>query len=80
MSRTKKFENSHVVSVRFEHELFEKMRELAALESIATGKQVYMLDLIRDACTFVYEDNERMRESFRRSRCHIIKRLNKKLE
>lgn len=80
MSRKKKFENSHVVSLRMEHEMYEKLRELAALESFSTGKQVHMLDLIRDCIAFVYEDNERMRESFRRSRSHITIRLNKRLE
>jgi hypothetical protein len=80
MSRKKKFENSHVVSVRFEDDMYNKMREIAALETFTTGTQVHMLDLVRGACDFVYNDNERMRESFRRSRAHINARLNKRLE
>jgi len=75
MAKQKKFENSKVISVRFEAQEYETYRELAALESITTGRDISVLDLIRDACRFVYGDNERLRESFRRSRAHINSRI-----
>lgn len=75
MAKPKKFENSRVISVRFEEQEYETYRELAALESISTGHNISVLDLIRDACRFTYGDNERMRESFRRSRAHINRRI-----
>lgn len=75
MAKPKKFENSKVVSVRFDAEAYETYRELAALESFTTGKDISTCDLIRNACVFTYGDGERMRESFRRSRAHINKRV-----
>jgi hypothetical protein len=75
MTRCKKFENSKVVSVRFESEEYETYREMALLESLATGRNITTLDLIRDCCRFVFRDGERMRECFRRSRAHINKRV-----
>lgn len=75
MTRCKKFDSSKVVSVRFESDEYETYRELALLESLATGRNITTLDLIRDACRFTLQDNERMRECFRRSRSHINKRV-----
>jgi len=75
-----KLNNTVVVSTRLEKDMHERLHEIAALESLATGKKITAQELIRDALRFVYEDDERLRECFRRSRSHITKRLNKKLE
>lgn len=75
MARPPRFKKSVVVSVRFEADEYEKVQDLAALESINSGRKITSLDLIRDAVKFVYGDNERLRESFRRSREHISKRF-----
>lgn len=63
-----------VVSVRFDHELYDHIKEIATLESVYTGRVVTASELIRQACAFVFEDNERLRESFRRARAHLRKR------
>ena len=71
---SKIFKNSLVVSVRFEADEYQKVQDIAALESINSGKKISAQELIRDAVRFVYGDNERLRECFRRSREHIHKR------
>ena len=77
MARPASFKNCVVVTVRFEAEDYSKVQEIAALESITTGRSICASDLIREAVKFVYGDNERMRESFRKSRGIVKKRLNK---
>ena len=64
-----------VVNVRFDYDSYERIKEIAQLESVYSGKLVTACELIRQACNFVFEDNERLRESFRRARAHLhIKR------
>jgi len=77
MGRPTSFKNSIVVSTRFEEDDYRRIQEIAALESTYSGRKVTAQDLIRDACKFLYEDGERLRESFRRSREHITKRYQK---
>jgi hypothetical protein len=68
MARHSNFKNSLVVSTRFEEEEYQKVKDIAALETITTGRLVTAQELIRDAVSFVYGDNERLRECFRRTR------------
>lgn len=72
--RPSKFKRSLVISVRFEEEEYRRVQDIAALETINTGRIVTAQELIRDSVTFVYSDNERLRECFRRTRNHITKR------
>lgn len=74
MARHPSFKQSLVISIRFEAEDYQKVQDIAALESINTGRKISAQELIRDAVNFVYGDNERLRECFRRSREHINKR------
>jgi len=74
MSRPSSLKNSVVISIRFEKDEYEKIQDIAHLESMNTGHNVTASELIRNAVTFVYSDNERLRESFRRSREHVTKR------
>lgn len=80
MGRPSTFKSSLVVSTRMEEELYRQIQEIAALESIYCGRKITALDLIRDACKFCYEDGERLREVFRRTREHINKRKSKAYE
>lgn len=75
MGRRPLFKHSLVISTRFEEEEYRQMQEIAALESSYSGLFVTAQDLIRNACRFCYQDGERLREVFRRSREHIHKRL-----
>ena len=75
MARPTTFKNSLVVSTRFEEDDYRQMQEIAALESSYTGRKITTQDLIRDACRFCYNDGERLREVFRRTRAHINKRI-----
>lgn len=77
MSRPSSFKNSRVVSVRIEDDIYRHIQQIAALETSYSGRLITANELIRDACEFVYEDGERLRESFRRSREHVNKRLSK---
>ena len=70
-----KMEDNEVVSVRISKKLMNTLREISRLESYTTGKIVHTQNLIRIALEFVYEDNERMRECFRKSRYHSTKRF-----
>lgn len=74
VGRPKGFKKCVVVSIKFEADEFEKVKDIAALETINSGKIVSAHQLIRDAVRFVYGDNERLRECFRRSRAHITKK------
>lgn len=73
------FKKTAIVRLRMEGEEYEMLQDLAALQSSVTGTIVSVQQLIRDAVTFTYEDNERLRFCFRRSRGHINRRI-KKLE
>jgi len=68
MARPPLMHTTLVVSCRFEYEDYMRVQEIAALETINSGKVITAQELIRNAVTFVYGDNERLRESFRRSR------------
>lgn len=78
MGRHTNFKNSLVVSTRFEEDDYRQIQEIAALESSYSGRKITAQDLIRDACNFCYRDGERLREVFRRSREHIVKRMDKR--
>ena len=75
MARKPKLEENQVVSTRIEKSMYQMLYDIAALETLNTGKKVAVQDLIRNALNYVYTDNERLRESFRRSRSHITKRI-----
>jgi hypothetical protein len=75
MARPTLFKNSKVISTRMEADFYTILQEIAALETINTGRVVTCQELIRNALMFVYGDNERLRECFRRSREHITKRV-----
>jgi predicted DNA-binding ribbon-helix-helix protein len=77
MSRPVIVKDAICVSVRIESELYEMIKEIAALETLSTGRIITTNALIRDALRYVYEDNERMRESFRRSRASQSERYKK---
>lgn len=74
MARPNFLDDNLVVSARIEKEMYHTLHDIAALETISTGRKVTVQELIRGALQFVYSDNERLRESFRRSRSHINKR------
>ena len=74
MARPSTFNKCTIISVRIEEEDYRKVQDIAALESISTGRKITAQELIRDAVKHVYGDNERLRECFRRSREHIHKR------
>ncbi len=68
MGRKRELQKIMVISIRFEEELYHMIQELASLETLHTGKVVTASQLIREAASYVYTDNERLRECFRRSR------------
>lgn len=75
MARPCMLEENVVVSTRIEKDMYQMLHDIAALESINSGKKVTVQELIRDALKYAYSDNERLRECFRRSRSHITKRF-----
>lgn len=77
MARPKELTETVIVSLRLEVAMDQKLADLAALETINSGRHVSKLELIRDALSYVYSDNERLRECFRRSRSAILKKLRK---
>jgi hypothetical protein len=74
VGRPRKFREESIVSVRFPAEQYNRLKDIAAIESIQTGKQVSAVELIRQAVTFTFDDGERLRESFRRARHHLGRR------
>ena len=62
------FKKDCVVSSRFDFVEYSRIVAIAAFETQHTGRKVTAQELIRNAVRFVFEDNERMRESFRRTR------------
>lgn len=63
-----------VVSVRLDSDIYERIKQIAHLETVYKEKVVTASELIRQACAFVFDDNERLRESFRRTRSHMHKK------
>lgn len=68
MPRPKEFVDEVVISIHMERSLLELVQEVASAESSYTGKRVAATQLMRHAVKYVFDDNERMREAFRRSR------------
>lgn len=75
MARPCVLDDNLVISTRIEKDIYGLLHDLAARESAHSGRKVTVQELIRNAIKFVYEDEERLRESFRRTRSHITKRL-----
>lgn len=75
MARPQALEDNVVVSARIEKEMYQMLHDIAALETINTGRKVTVQELIRSALSYAYSDNERLRECFRKSRAHITKRI-----
>jgi hypothetical protein len=65
-----------IVSVRMTKNMYVLLKDIAGLESIQTGNIISVQELIRNALSYVYSDNERLRECFRRSRRNLHNRFN----
>lgn len=70
--------DSKVLSVRIDGATYEMLQDLAAMESINSGRSVTIGELIRSAAYFVYTDNDRLREAFRRSRVSVHREFKSK--
>lgn len=68
MVRPKKLKQTVLVTARIELEVYEVMKELAELETIRTGNVTSIQELIRNSVRFMYMDNDRLRETFRKTR------------
>lgn len=55
--------------------MLQLLNDIAALQSINTGRRVSAAELIRNALNYVYTDNEILREAFKKSRSHVTKRF-----
>jgi hypothetical protein len=75
MSRKINLKPNLVISVRIEVDMSNMLHDIAALESINSGQHITVQELIRNALNYVYSDNERLRECFRRSRTAINRRV-----
>jgi hypothetical protein len=75
MSRPTVLEENLVVSARIEKSMYQMLHDIASLESINTGRKVTIQELIRNSLKYTYENNERLRECFKKSRSHITKRI-----
>lgn len=73
--RKKDPDEMEVVSFRCPKRLMDVIRDIARLETMATGKPVYTQKLMREALEYVFSDNERMRDCFRRARISSSKKL-----
>jgi hypothetical protein len=71
MARPQVLDDNLVVSARIEKEMYQMLHDIAALETINTGRKVTVQELIRLALKYTYSDNERLRECFRRNRAHF---------
>lgn len=78
MGRHHLFKNALVVSTRFNEDDYKLVQEIADLESARLGKYVSAQELIRNAVQYVYGDNERLRECFRRARRNASLKFRKK--
>ena len=74
MARPNSLGETMIVSVRIGTDMYSMLQDLSALETINTGRPVTIQELVRGALQFVYSDNERLRESFRRTRSYVSKR------
>lgn len=68
-------EENTVISVRIEKKMYQMLKDIAALETLNTGRMVTVNELIRNSLDFTYSDNERLRECFRRSRSYVKNRF-----
>jgi len=68
MARNKEIDNSMTLSIRFNRDLWNMIQQIAVLESERAHKLISGHELIRRAVEFMYDDNERMRECFKRTR------------
>lgn len=75
MGRLRVIKENLCISVRIEKDMYELMTEIATLESLNKHSFVSVQELIRGAVRYVYEDNERLRECFKRSRQFHSKRM-----
>ena len=75
MGRPQILDDNLVISTRITKQMYSLLNDIAALESMNSGKKVSIQELIRGALEYVYSDNERLRESFRRTRTHINKKI-----
>lgn len=62
------FREYKVMSIKLDKQTWLRLQDLAAAESAIRGETVTTHALIRNAIEFVYDDNERLRELFRRTR------------
>lgn len=62
------------MSVRIGEYMDQLLGDIAAIETLNTEHLVTKQELVRTALDFVYRDNEKMRECFRRSRHHHARR------
>ena len=68
LGRPKKITHDCVVRFRISKKLFNKLQDIAAIESAHAGYKVCASEVIRDCLDYVVIDNERMRNCFRQSR------------
>lgn len=54
--------------IRFDKYHYQMLREVADLETINSGQEITVAFLIREAVKWVYAENERLREIFRKHR------------
>lgn len=74
MVRPNLLDDNAVISTRIEKKVYNMLQDIAALQTMTTGRKVTVQELIRNALNFVYTDNENMRECFRRARNSSVKR------
>lgn len=74
MARPNMFKENISLYLKMDRTEYDKLGEIATLESTYSGRLVTMQQLIRNAIKFTYEDNERLRECFRRTRCYSKRR------
>lgn len=73
--RPKKFAGDSFCRFRMSDAMYKILQEIAFMENTYSTREVTIAELIRDAVSFVYLDNERMRECFRRTRHNSTRRL-----
>lgn len=54
--------------IRIPQAVWQRMQDLAGVESVVRGKHISVADLVRHALDFAYFDDERIRECFRRAK------------
>jgi hypothetical protein len=72
------YKSYKIMSLRLESELYDLIAEIASLESAYSGTKISQQELCRNALHFCYNDGERLREIFRRSRENMTKRISRK--